>query len=118
MTTLDSSKITFRQTLNYVSIIYRIQNIDNDAIRTIVTLSSTSPSYIIHHLQTDISANTYSVSSSNIVIALKKLDKTEWPSLKFEYNGVEEVRYFLEAEEDSTFPQITSIKNREDIGKA
>ena len=33
MTALESSQITFRQTLNFVSIVYRIQNIDNDAIR-------------------------------------------------------------------------------------
>ncbi|CAG8471339.1 1309_t:CDS:2 [Paraglomus occultum] len=103
----------------------RIREIE-ETEKTTITLSSTSTSYTIHHNKVDVSANTYSVSPSNVVIVLKKSDRMEWQSLKFIHDDTEEEKYFLtvdnvqkckqETENESNWtqhnilPQITSMQ--------
>ncbi|GBC09773.1 hypothetical protein RclHR1_00910023 [Rhizophagus clarus] len=92
-------RIKFQQKSTRTTIIYDLSSDDKDRsfridFRSESTniLSNTSSSsndliFTILHPPTNFSLNTYSISSLNIVIILKKLDNSEWNSLKFKFNS-------------------------------
>lgn len=58
------------------------------SLREILSNASSSSNdliFTILHPPTNFSLNTYSISSLNIVTVLKKLDNSEWDSLKFKF---------------------------------
>ncbi|RIA87148.1 hypothetical protein C1645_828214 [Glomus cerebriforme] len=105
-------RIKFHQKSNRITIIYDLFPYDKDRsfkidfqsestkIQEILLNTSSSSTLTIFHPPTNFSSNTYSISSLNIVIILKKLDNTEWNSLNFKFNDEETLieKWFLTKE--------------------
>ncbi|CAI2178231.1 2460_t:CDS:2 [Funneliformis geosporum] len=90
--------ISYHQKSKYITIIYDL--FPNDASKSfqielnsestiIREISSNDFTITILHPSTNFSSNTFSISSSNIVILLEKLDNVEWNSLRFKFNNEE-----------------------------
>lgn len=96
--------------LNYLKFFYQLitslihkLHLWQTSIREILSNASSSSNdliFTILHPPTNFSLNAYSISSLNIVIVLKKLDNSEWNSLKFKFNNKETLieKWFLTKE--------------------
>ncbi|CAB4493875.1 hypothetical protein RhiirA5_427820 [Rhizophagus irregularis] len=93
-------RIKFHQKSSRITIIYDLSpdekgkffkidfQSESTSLREILSNASSSSNdliFTILHPPTNFSLNTYSISSLNIVTVLKKLDNSEWDSLKFKF---------------------------------
>ncbi|CAG8452193.1 14934_t:CDS:2 [Funneliformis mosseae] len=101
--------ISYHQKSKYITIIYDLfpndtsksYQVEFHSESTILReVSSNDFTITILHPSTNFSSNTFSISSSNIVILLDKLDNIEWKSLRFKFNNEESLieKWFLTKE--------------------